>query len=237
MIKVVLFGACGRMGRLAAAQIASADGLKLVAGVEKPNYPGIGGTVENAPILPDTADLPPADIWFDFSLAQPALRHLQNAAAAGTPFIMAATGFTDDGFKLIKDCAETCPVLLAPNLAIGVAALEEAARRLAAILGKEYNLAIIERHHSTKMDTPSGTARRLMNLLKEHQTEGRIYSTRQGGLVGEHALYFTGLDDEVVLTHRAFSRQAFARGVVPAIKFIIGKTPGVYTIADLFHDN
>lgn len=224
------------MGSLVIEALASAPDIDLVAGVESPDHPAIRAGNTDIPFYPDGVKLPEADVWLDFSLAEPAMHHAAQSAEKQVPLVIAATGFKASDNDRLKHHADLCPILLAPNLSIGIAALDRIAGNAAEILGNEFDSAILEIHHNTKVDKPSGTALRLAETLNSEGLKPEISSLRIGGAIGEHRVYFTGSDEELIITHRAFSRKAFSRGATRAIRFIHEKETGLYTIQDMFRE-
>jgi 4-hydroxy-tetrahydrodipicolinate reductase len=237
MIDVLLFGICGRMGRLAAEEISKADDLKLIAGVEYPGHQSLGSTVSGVLVQSDQDDYPAADIWFDFSLAAPATDHIERAALRGIPVVIGVTGFSTAQMETIRKHSSRIPILLAPNLSAGMGLMENLTSSAARLLPRDFETAIFELHHNRKKDVPSGTAKRLSDVLTEVGISAPITSMRAGGAVGEHQVRLVGESEEIVITHRAWSRKAFSSGVVPAIRFLIGRGPGLYTTADIYRDS
>ncbi len=235
MIRVILFGAGGRMGRLVAAELAEQGDMTLVAGVEIQGHPDIASTTSGAPVYTDGDELPEADVWVDSSLAGPALSHARKAADTGMPLVIAATGFSHEEESELEQLAGQCPILLAPNLSVGVGVLHHLAGDAARLLGDDFEPGVFELHHSAKRDSPSGTALRLAEQIAQEGTQPGIASLRAGGAVGEHRVHFVGPDEELVLVHRAWSRRAFSRGAPGAVRFIVGRKPGLYTLRDLFN--
>ncbi len=155
MIRVVLFGAGGRMGRLVIDTLSNESDIEIAAGVESPDHPAIRSGINGQKIYPDGDKLPEADVWFDFSLAEPAVRHAGQAADMTIPLVIAATGISASDMNKLKLYSQRCPILFAPNLSIGIAVLDRLAGEAAAILGSEFDAAIVETHHKTKLDQPS----------------------------------------------------------------------------------
>lgn len=233
MIRVVLFGALGRMGTLVTDVLNGQPDITLVAGVEYPNHHSIGKTIGNVPILADGDDLPDADVWIDFSLAEPALDHARQAAKLSKPLIIAATGFDENGNRELQQLASQCPILLAPNLSTGIGVMDYIVDITARLLGGDFDSAIFEMHHTAKRDSPSGTARKLADTLIACGKDPKVVAVRAGHVVGEHTVHFVGENEELTINHRAWSRRAFSGGVPRAVRFIVGRRSALYTIRDL----
>jgi len=242
MIKILLFGARGRMGRLIceeySQQNTDADKkatVSLIAGVEHGKHLDIGEIILGIPIIASGDELPSADVWVDFSLSDPAIEHAVLAAEKGIPIIIAATGFTGQQLDKIIDLSQNCPILIASNLSIGMGTMDMIVGDAAKTLGDEFDPTLVEFHHSTKKDAPSGTALRLIDRIKS--TGGlkpQIAAMRVGGAIGEHQVRFVGEHEELIITHRAWSRQAFSSGINRAVQFVLESAPGFYTVRDMY---
>jgi len=262
MIKVVVTGAAGRMGREIIRLALATPGLSLHGAVERP-----GGAVgQDAGLLagqPATgvkvveslaAALPGAGAVIDFTHFEASAAHAEACAAAGVPIIIGSTGFTAEAKARVAVAARRIPVLLSPNMSVGVNVLFELVRQAAAVLGDAYDVEIVELHHKKKKDAPSGTAVKLAEVAVEalgrdaardltfarHGMIGErppleigVQTVRGGDIVGEHTVYFCGEGERLELTHRATAREQFARGAVRAAAWIAGKAPGVYDMADV----
>lgn len=235
MIRTVLFGAAGRMGKLVADEITAQKDISLVAAIEADGHPATGTLVGDVPITTDSDELPEADVLVDFSLADPVMKHLEVAARAGRSIIVGATGFSEGMLSEIRSLSKQTAILLAPNLSMGIGVMDKLTGIAADALGQDFQAGLFEIHHSTKRDAPSGTAKWLAEKLKTEDAEPQIVSLRLGGAIGEHRLHFTGSDEELIIIHRAWSRRAFARGVPRAIRFIYGRQPGLYSIRDIYN--
>lgn len=235
MTGVVLFGARGRMGRMITDEFAAKADLKIVAGVESSTHPDVGKSPDGFPLYSDPRRLPDADVWVDFSLAAPAVLHAELAADKRMPLIVAATGFSENQISGLVKCSRKCPLLYAPNLSIGIGVMDRIIGDAARILGEDFDSSVVEFHHSAKLDSPSGTALRLMERIStEGKSQPKIAAMRLGGAIGEHQVRFVGENEELIITHRAFSRRAFSQGLERAIRFLSGKKPGFYTLRELY---
>ena len=230
MIRVALFGASGRMGRAVVQALSAESDIELVQAIETESHAGIdlGGivTVSNGPSL-----VLDADVCVDVSLAEAAMRHAKLAEAAGTPILIGATGFSDEQRKEL-DTLKVAQIN-APNLSVGVNMLFEVAPLIRRILGPAYDVGLVDIHHKHKLDAPSGTAKKLAEGLNREGPEVQVVSLRVGEVVGEHKITFAVDGEQIELTHRAESRMAFARGVAPAVRFLVDKVGGQYSMADV----
>jgi 4-hydroxy-tetrahydrodipicolinate reductase len=163
--------------------------------------------------------------------------------------VIGSTGFTPEARARVAAAARQVPIVLSPNMSVGVNAMFELVRRAAAALGDAYDVEIVEMHHRMKKDAPSGTAVRLAEIAAEalgrdpradlrFQRAGMIgerppreigvQTLRGGDVVGEHTVLFAGAGERLEITHRATSREQFARGAVRAASWVVGKPPGLY---------
>ncbi len=242
MITILLFGARGRMGKLICEDLSprnsnvdKAPSVSIIAGVERANHPDIGTQIFGIPIVASNDTLPSTDAWVDFSLSEPAIDHARMAAEKHKPLVIAATGFSDEQIEDIKVLSKSCPILLASNLSVGMGTMDKIVGDAAKTLGNKFDSSLVEFHHNTKRDAPSGTALRLIDRIKSNDSpEPQTAAMRVGGAVGEHQVRFTGQHEELIITHRAWSRQAFSSGIERAVKFVFGSNPGFYTVRDLY---
>jgi 4-hydroxy-tetrahydrodipicolinate reductase len=258
-VKLALHGATGRMG-LAVARLAKDAGFQLVGAVCGADDPNVGrdigelagmGTVGVA-MTPDAASgLLGAEVVIDFSVA-PAVAALANLAARQNVAIVSGTTNLDAAARDALDRAATkVPVLWAANMSVGVQVLADLLTQALRRLGPEFDVEIVEVHHKRKVDSPSGTAKRLAEaarvarpeLEEVHARDGDVgarpaneigvFGIRGGDVIGDHTVHLFGPGERIELTHRASSRELFAHGSLRAARFLVGKAAGRYTIADV----
>lgn len=262
-MKVAIVGAAGRMGGRLIHAVLEADGLELTGATERPGHPQIGldaGLVSGAgelgvKISDDLASvMANADVLIDFTFPEVTLNNLEICARQGKMVVSGSTGFTPEQKKQVEKYAERIPVVLAPNMSVGVNACFKLLKEAAKILGKDFDVEIVELHHNKKKDSPSGTAVRMGEVVAE--TLGRDYNqvanyhrqglcgertkeeigmqtVRGGDIVGEHTVYFIGMGERIEISHRAMSRDMFARGAARACQWLKGKNPGLYDMQDV----
>jgi 4-hydroxy-tetrahydrodipicolinate reductase len=259
-MKLAIFGATGRMG-LAIARLAHASGdVQVVGGVCSDTDPGCGRDIgELAGVgqmgvvtTPDTASgLLGAEVVIDFSNAK-AVAPLLAIAARQKIAVVSGTTNLDDAAKAAFDrAAQAVPVLWAPNMSLGVQVLAELVEQAVRRLGLGFDVEITEIHHRKKVDSPSGTAKRLADAARSARSELReihgrsgdvgarsdeemaVYGLRGGDVVGDHTVYLFGQGERIELTHRASNRDLFAHGALTAARFLAGKPAKRYTIADV----
>jgi len=221
-VRVLLVGAVGRMGRTVV-DLAKADPkIQIVAECD------LGDSIEAA--------MQNCDVIVDFSHAGAIDEICRAASQHGKSLVIGTTGHSQEQRRIIEKAAESLPIVFASNFSIGVNVLFWLTRKAAELLGRDFSPEIIETHHKMKKDAPSGTAKTLADVLKTVQTiqsEIPIQSIREGEVVGEHTVIFSGPGERVELTHRAANREIFARGALRATKWIIGRPVGLYSMQDV----
>ena len=194
------------------------------------------------------------DVLVDFSVPAQAVVCAEKASASGAGLVLGTTGLSDFQLALIQEASRNCPVVVAPNTSLGVNVIFALAARVAEALGGGFDVEIVEAHHRMKRDAPSGTAVRLAEIVAQARglsaasviragrsgggsarSDGEIgvHSLRAGSITGRHSLCFVSDLEEVTLSHAAFSREAFARGAVRAIRFVHGRPAGLYDMIDV----
>ncbi len=267
MIKLALHGATGRMGRTIArlcvesnASGPESEQLQLVGAICHADDPNCGRDIGElagvgnlgVAVSPDVeAGLAGAQVVIDFSLP-PALKPLLKAAQRqGVAVVSGTTGFTADDEQELKAAAQRLPVLYARNMSLGIQVLAELVEQAARRLGPEFNIEIMEVHHNQKVDSPSGTAKRLADAVAQarpdskalYSREGQVgartgnevgvFGLRGGDVAGEHTVFMFGPSERIELIHRAGNRDIFARGALQAARWIVSKSAGLYGIADV----
>lgn len=254
-MKVVIAGAGGKMGRVLL-EAALADGsLGVGAALEVPGSPALGSSVGGVRVGADVAAaLAQGEVLIDFTRPEGTLAHLVACTAAGKAMVIGTTGFTAPQLAAIEAGARRIPIVMAPNFAIGVNAVFKLAESAARILGDDFDVEIVEAHHRHKVDAPSGTALRLGEIvagalhrkLDEVAVHGRrgdtgarpakqigFHAIRGGDIVGEHTVIFAGQGERVELGVRSQSRATYALGALRAAKWLQGRAPGLYDMADV----
>ena len=244
MLKVILSGCCGKMGRVINSIIEEDEALSIVAGVDP-----FGEKYADFPVFPDFSELPEADVIIDFSHPSALDGLLTYALKTKTPVVIATTGYNEAETEKIKAAAGIIPVFFTFNLSLGVNLMVSLAKKATAFLGDSFNIEIIEKHHNQKVYAPSGTAIMLAKAVNEtldnkmiyeydrhskrqkrNKNEIGIHSVRGGTIVGEHEVIFAGNNEIISIKHEAFSKTVFANGSVTAAKFIAGKPAGLYNM-------
>ena len=263
MVKIVVLGAAGRMGRRLVACSSNYPEIDVVGGIEQPGSSAVGKDLGEIAGIGKTGvtigDSPAgviagADVCIDFTYHSSTVSFLPVIVEHKKAFVICTTGFDDEELKQIQDAAKKIPVLLSPNMSVGVNLLFDLVGEVSSKLGEEYNIEIVEAHHNRKKDSPSGTAAKLANIAAEARgrnmardgvygrkgmvgerkaTEIGVHAVRAGDIVGEHTVIFAGPGERVELVHRAHSRDTFANGALKAAVFLADKTPGMYSMKDV----
>ena len=249
MLRLILSGCNGRMGRAVEHLCAAQPDLEIAAGFDL-----LGTGDRDFPVFSSPAEFQgQADAVIDFSspAALPAL--LDFCTARRVPVVLATTGYSQEQLAAIDRAAERIPVFRSANMSVGVNVLLALVRQATAALGGDYDIEIVEKHHNKKVDAPSGTALMLADaaasalpcqpdyVYDRHSVrrarakeEIGICSVRGGGIVGEHDVLFAGENEVITLSHSAMSREVFASGAIRAARFLSGvASPGLYSMTDL----
>lgn len=238
--KILLSGANGRLGRAIIASAGEA-GCRIIAGVD------IAPTAGTIPMYGSLSELPEldADCIVDCSHHTAALPLLAFAKEHKLPVVICTTGHTPEEVAAIHEAAQTISVFYSRNMSVGINLLIGLAKKAASVLGDDFDIEIVEKHHNKKLDAPSGTALMIADAISESvsyepeyvyerqskraprsKNEIGIHSIRGGTIVGEHDVIFAGTDEVITLSHQAASREVFARGALRAAKFVKGRAPG-----------
>jgi 4-hydroxy-tetrahydrodipicolinate reductase len=263
-IRIIVTGVTGRMGETLVRMVRDEPGMSLVGGTERKGHGAIGldvglatrlGALE-VPVVDGLAaaiDAGKPHVVIDFTSAEASTQHARICAEHGVALVVGSTGFSPEAKAEVTRTAVKVPVVMAPNMSVGVNLVIQVAAQLAKVLGDAYDVEIVETHHRLKKDAPSGTALRLAEEVahalgrtpedfrfgrhgqvgERASSEIGIQSIRGGDVVGEHTVLFLGEGERVELTHRATSREQFGRGAVRAARWVFGRVPGLYDMQDV----
>ena len=262
-IRIGVVGCAGRMGQMLLQEIAATEGCVIAGGTERPGHDAIGKDVAvgaglaaiGVAVLDDAAKLFPAcDAVLDFTSPAASLRHAELAATHKVALVLGTTGFEAAQQKAIERAAERAAIVQAANMSVGVNLILRWVEQTARALDEGYDIEIVEMHHRHKVDAPSGTALALgcaaakgrKVVLDEAAVRGRdgitgarkagsigFAALRGGDVVGDHTVVFAADGERIELTHKASSRQVFARGAVRAARWVAGRAPGLYGMDDV----
>lgn len=218
--RVLVIGAAGRMGKTVLDLARNDPEVEIVAECD------LGDSIDAA--------MKNCDVAIDFSQADAINEICRDAVHYGKSLVIGTTGHSQQQRRTIEETAKSLPIVLASNFSVGVNVLFWLTRKAAELLGADFKPQIVETHHQMKKDAPSGTAKTLAEILKAAwKIEIPVESIREGEVVGEHTVIFIGPAERLELTHRAASREIFARGALRAAKWIIGRPPGLYSMQDV----
>lgn len=250
MTKIAITGACGRMGRVIAELAGERTDCGISAGIDLK-----GEQYGEFPIVQKVFDLPEKpDVIIDFSHPSVLDDLLSYCKMKNVPLVIATTGYSEEEIGKIKLAAQQIPIFFTFNMSLGINLLADLAKRAAEVLGTQFDVEIVEKHHNLKKDAPSGTAIMLAEAVNEvykgekkyiydrhnvrkarEKEEIGISSIRGGTIVGEHDIIFAGHDEVITLSHTAQSREVFAAGAVNAAVFLKDKAAGLYEMSDLLN--
>lgn len=234
MIKLGISGVCGKMGRRIYELASNDRDFEVTLGLEKKGTPLIGKELGKIKVSSSQDGLFLVDVFVDFTVPEASEANLDYVARYKKALVLGTTGFSDVQLKKIEDVSKVVPVVFSPNMSIGVNVLFSILPEIAKRLGPDYSIEIVEAHHKTKKDAPSGTAKKLGQVLAD--TAGRqipIHAIRLGDIVGDHTVIFCGNSERIEIKHQAHSRDLFAVGALKAAKWVMGKPAGLYSMQDV----
>lgn len=251
MTDITICGACGKMGRVIYDIISARNDCRVVSGVDK-----VGESYGDFPVYDKISKLESKpDVIIDFS--HPSLLDdlLEYCLTNGVAAVIATTGYSQEQISKIHKAAESIPIFFTFNMSLGINLLADLAKRAVKVLGDQFDIEIVEKHHNQKIDAPSGTAIMLGEAInaeagnkynyvydrhsvraKRTKNEIGMHAIRGGTIVGEHEIIFAGRDEVITLKHEAHSKSVFAVGSVNAAMFLKGKPAGLYAMSDLLKD-
>lgn len=263
MIKVIVAGAAGRMGSRLVALIKDSTALTLAGAIEGKGHHALGEDAgETAGCgragIPITDDLPAllerGEVVIDFSTPAATLNHLRAVAQYRRAMVIGTTGLSALELEELKSLTRQVPCVFSPNMSVGINLMYKVIGEMAKTLGDEYDIEVIEAHHRLKKDAPSGTALKIAEVLaravnrdlnqvgvyarkgligERKKQEIGIQTIRAGDIVGDHTILFGGMGERIEVTHRASSRDTFARGALRAARWIVKQQPGLYDMMDV----
>lgn len=263
MVKIAVAGAAGKMGSRITALSKEYSELKLAGAFEKKGHPSIGkdiGTIvgigEIGLKLSGSLEeiINNSDVIIDFTSPESTKENLKLASQKEKAIVIGTTGLSKEDMKEIEPLTKKIPCVIASNMSTGVNLLLKVLKDIAKVLGDEYDIEIVELHHRLKKDAPSGTALKMAQVIAEAvnrnlddvavyarkgmigertKKEIGIQTVRAGDIVGEHTVLFGGLGERIEITHKASSRDTFARGALRAAIWLSGKPAGLYDMQDV----
>ncbi len=256
MIRLAVAGASGRMGQRILELADKDDRFTIVAALTEEIDPQLG---KPAPASGGEVTLTAAlevdcDVYIDFTLPAGTTEGLEACKRRGVPMVIGTTGHDGGQLKAIADAAKSIPIVKASNFSIGINLLLGLVGRVAKQLGDAFDIELVEAHHRRKIDAPSGTALALLDEILESTGRTRekdvifgrhgetgvrpkgqiaVHTIRMGDVVGAHSVHYSGPGETITLAHKAISRDTFASGALTAAAWVVGKTPGYYSMHDV----
>ncbi len=246
-MKIAVYG-YGAMGQLLANEIIQREDMDLVACIE-----ALSDSSDEL-VFKSLADVEQKiDLIIDFSHYSNIDKVIDYASKNGTAVVIATTGHSDEQIAKIHEASKLVPILFASNTSLGINLLNEVIKKIVPILAEGYDIELIEKHHNKKLDSPSGTAKTLLEtinsvleeeralahgrsgLKKREKNEIGVHAVRGGTIVGEHSVIFAGTDEVIEIKHEAHSKKVFATGAIKAAKFLFGKKAGLYEMKDVLN--
>jgi 4-hydroxy-tetrahydrodipicolinate reductase len=261
-LNIAIAGSSGRMGRALLESVAQAPDMQLSAALDQNGSPYLGrdageliGTICGVRVMDDVAlALSGCDVLIDFTRPEGTLLHLAACRAEGVKMVIGTTGFSKNQKEELRAASQYIPIVLAPNMSIGVNVTLKLVELAAGVLGDGYDIEIIEAHHRHKVDAPSGTALRMGEVAAEARgknlSEVAVYgregitgervpgaigfaTVRGGDIIGDHTVLFAGVGERIEISHKAGSRATFAEGALRAARFLAGKESGLFDMQDV----
>ena len=253
MIKIIMHGCNGKMGQVISEIVSQDDTTKIVAGIDT-----IDNKLNEYPLYTVIDECrEEADVMIDFSNAKATNQLLDYALRRKLPLVLCTTGLSDEQNSMVEEASKEIPILRSANMSLGVNTLITLAKMAAQVFGNAgFDIEIVEKHHNLKVDAPSGTALALADAINEtlnneyeykytrhdkrekrSKKEIGLHAVRGGTIVGEHNIYFAGIDEVVELTHVAQSKAVFGKGAIEAAKFLARQPKGLYNMEDVIRDS
>ena len=234
MIKLGIAGVCGKMGRRIFELAQQQRDFEVALALEKKATPMIGKELGKLKISSSPDGIFLVDVFVDFTSPEASEVHLDYAAKYRKALVLGTTGFSDAQLRKVEEVAKVIPVIFSPNMAIGVNVLFAILPELAKRLGPDYSIEIVEAHHRGKKDAPSGTAKKMAQILADAtKKEIPTHAIRLGDIIGDHTVIFCGNSERIEIKHQAHSRDLFALGALKAAKWIFNKPAGLYSMQDV----
>ena len=234
MIKLGITGACGKMGRRIFELAGQDKEFEVALALEKKGTPLIGRELGRLKVSSNLDGLFLVDVLVDFTLPEAANEHLDYAAKYKKALVLGTTGLTDAQKSKVEEVSKVVPIVFTPNMSIGVNVLFFMLPEIAKKLGPDYSVEIVEAHHKLKKDAPSGTAKKLAEVITQvTKKEIPMHSIRLGDIFGDHTVVFCGNSERIEIKHQAHSRDLFAVGALKAAKWIFNKPAGLYSMQDV----
>jgi len=234
MIKLGITGTCGKMGRRIYELAGMDNDLEVALALEKKGTPLIGRDLGKIKVSSNLDGLFLIDVLVDFTLPEAVDTHLDYVAKYKKALVLGTTGLTDAQRSKVEEIAKFVPVVFSPNMSVGMNVLFSVLPEIAKKLGPDYSVEIVEAHHKAKKDSPSGTAKKLAEVINQiTKKDIPMHSIRLGDIFGDHEIVFCGNSERIAIKHQAHSRDLFVVGALKAVKWVFGKPAGLYSMQDV----
>lgn len=254
MVNILLIGCLGRIGREISKYVLKLDRYQIIAGIDKNQSKNLSPGYDIYDNFKEIIEKNiKADVAIDFSNPNLVNQTLEFCKETATPLVLGTTGICKEDETNIKEASKTIPIFWTPNVSIGINLLVAACKNIIKASDDIFDIDIIEKHHNKKVDSPSGTANMIANIIKRlseekyitkktittnnfdfnkirNKDEIRIYSLRSGNMTGEHSVIFSYGDETLTISHSAMSKEIFAKGAIQAANFIINQKPNLYNL-------
>ena len=225
------------MGALIAQEVLEDGTLELAVAIEVQGHKSLGKKVGNVIISDDPETISLCRVFIEFTEPQATQAHLSVCRDKGVGMVIGTTALDKKIEAQIKKASSGIPIVYSPNMSTGINLLFQFTKEATGVLGKDFDIEIIETHHRHKKDKPSGTAKELARIISDARgsqlSPSAIHSLREGEVVGEHRVVFAGTDERIELIHRVESRRTFAQGAIKAARFVARASPGLYTMKEV----
>jgi len=242
-MRIGIYGICGKMGKRIAALAMEEGDMEIVSVIEIEGHPMVGkdmgevlGTDSTGVRVLASAEGAKGDIdcMIDFTLPDATVEHVKVCADAGIPMVIGTTGLDAKAEEAIKKASEKIPIVFSPNMSVAMNVLFNLVSDASRVLGEDFSIKVDETHHVHKKDSPSGTAKMILKVIKG--SCGRdvpVEAFREGEVIGNHGINFDSEYETLEIRHDAKTRDVFVAGALKAARFVAGKAPGLYSMADV----
>jgi len=234
MIKLGIAGVWGKMGRRIYELALVDKDFEVAFALEMKGTPIIGKELGRIKVSSNPDGVFLIDVLVDFTAPDAAIEHLDYLARYKKAGVIGTTGLNEEQLKKVEEVSKVVPIVFSPNMSIGVNILFEMLPEIAKRLGPDYNIEIVEAHHKAKKDAPSGTAKKMAQVLADAtKKEIPTHAIRLGDIIGDHTVIFCGNSERIEVKHQAHTRDLFAVGALKAAKWVFGKPAGLYSMKDV----
>ncbi len=252
MLKILMHGSGGMMGKTISKILETTDEVEIGAGID----PFYDGSESKYPVFRSLEECNvKCEVCIDFSVASACDSLMDYCVKNNMPVVLCTTGLSKDSKKKVNEASKKIAVFKSANMSLGINLISNMLKKMSRVLyDANFDIEIVEKHHSKKIDAPSGTALFLASSIdkgldeklkrvydrsniteKRSKNELGIHAVRGGSIIGEHSIIFAGLDEVIEVKHTAYSKEVFAVGAINAAKFLKNKTRGTFTMEDLFN--